>query len=56
MPVSTLTRLLTDSWELEPRTSWRRALPSRIGQHQLMKSEVPASLEALAIGRKPARG
>jgi uncharacterized protein YndB with AHSA1/START domain len=49
---------LTVSWELDPKTFWRRALLSRIRQHQLMKSEVPASLEALAVvvGRKRARG
>lgn len=35
------------SWQLNPETFWRRALLVRVRQHQLMKSEVPASLAAL---------
>jgi hypothetical protein len=34
------------SWELNPKTLWRRALV-RVRQHQLLKSEIPTSLAAL---------
>ena len=35
------------SWELNPKTFWRRVLLVRVRQHQLLKSEVPTSLAAL---------
>lgn len=35
------------SWQLNPKTFWRRALLVRVRHNQLMKSEVPASLAAL---------
>ncbi len=35
------------SWQLNPKTFWRRALLVRVRHHQLMKSEVPTSLAAL---------
>lgn len=38
---------VTVSWQLNPRTFWRRALLVRLRHHQLMKTEVPTSLAAL---------
>lgn len=35
------------SWQLNPKSFWRRALLVKVRQYQLMKSEVPASLAAL---------
>lgn len=35
------------SWQLNPKTFWRRALLARVRHQQLMKSEVPTSLAAL---------
>lgn len=43
------------SWQLNPKTFWRRALLVRVRHHQLMKSEVPISLAALgAVVSQPA--
>jgi uncharacterized protein YndB with AHSA1/START domain len=39
---------LTVSWDLQPVTFWRRVLLGRIRAAQLSRSEVPASLAALA--------
>lgn len=35
------------TWQLNPKTFWRRALLVRVRHQQLMKSEVPTSLAAL---------
>lgn len=44
---------VTVSWELEPKTFWRRSLFAHIRGHQLLETEVPASLTALgAVARK----
>lgn len=39
------------SWQLNPKTFWRRALLARFRHHQLLKSEVPTSLAALGAAR-----
>jgi polyketide cyclase/dehydrase/lipid transport protein len=39
---------VTVSWELHPATFWRRAVLARVRNHQLARTEVPASLAALA--------
>ena len=39
-------------WTLNPQTFWRKVLLSRVRHHQL-KSEVSASLEALALSLRP---
>jgi uncharacterized protein YndB with AHSA1/START domain len=39
---------VTVSWTLHPATFWRRVLLGRVRQRQLRRSEVPASLDALA--------
>lgn len=39
---------VTVSWTLRPQTFWRRVLLVRIRSRQLARTEVPASLEALA--------
>ena len=46
------------SWQLNPKTFWRRALLVRFRHHQLMKSEVPTSLAALgaAVSQPATRG
>ncbi len=36
------------SWDLHPATFWRRVLLARIRARQLSRTELPASLEALA--------
>ena len=36
------------TWDVEPKTFWRRVLLSRVRQLQLSRTEVPASLTALA--------
>jgi len=48
------------SWELHPRTFWRRVFFSRVRARQLARTEVPASLATLAkadlqIRDKPSR-
>jgi hypothetical protein len=49
---------VTVTWTLNPQTFWRRALLSRVRQHQLRKTEVAASLAALqnAVEAAVARG
>lgn len=39
---------VTASWDLHPATLWRRALLARVRNRQLARTEVPASLAALA--------
>ena len=39
---------VTVSWDLHPATFWRRLLLARIRARQLQRSEIPASLAALA--------
>lgn len=39
---------VTVTWELRPATFWRRVLLARIRARQLARSEIPASLAALA--------
>ena len=39
---------VTVTWTLRPKTFWRRVLLVRIRSRQLARTEVPASLEALA--------
>ena len=39
---------VTVSWDLHPVTFWRRMVLARIRNHQLARTEVPASLAALA--------
>lgn len=40
--------VVTVSWQLNPKTFWRRALLVRIRARQLIKTELPTSLSALA--------
>lgn len=40
---------VTVTWEIHPMTFWRRALLARIRRRQLDRTEVPASLAALAL-------
>lgn len=41
---------VTVSWSLHPATFWRRILLARIRGRQLARTEIPASLAALAAG------
>ena len=46
---------VTVTWDLHPVTFWRRVLLARIRARQLARTEIPASLEALASATaKPA--
>ena len=45
---------VTVNWSLQPITFWRRVLLGRIRARQLARSEVPASLAALASASVPA--
>lgn len=40
--------VVTVSWQLNPKTFWRRAVLVRIRARQLIKTELPTSLAALA--------
>jgi len=55
---ATISRPVPVSWEFRPRIFWRRTLLGRIRHHQLMKSEVSASLTSLGamIARSGVRG
>ena len=51
--------LVTVAWELRPVTFWRRVLLARIRARQLARTEIPASLAALAravASTQPAEG
>jgi uncharacterized protein YndB with AHSA1/START domain len=45
---------VTVAWSLQPRTFWRRVLFGRIRNRQLTRTELPASLAALASATKVA--
>lgn len=47
---------VTVTWTLHPATFWRRALLARVRSRQLARTEVPASLSALAslVAAEPA--
>ena len=45
---------VTVTWELHPATFWRRVLLGRIRARQLARTELPASLAALAAASKGA--
>jgi hypothetical protein len=40
---------VTVSWDVHPVTFWRRVLLARIRARQITRTEIPASLEALAL-------
>ncbi len=45
---------VTIGWDLHPQTFWRRVLLARVRHRQLRRTEVPASLDALARVLTPA--